>query len=125
MGRIEAALKEVVSCLEEYEFKKGVDSIMALADYGNTYFQSHEPWKLVKNDKQRAGSVLRSCLQIAKALIILMDPVMPAKMEEAWKQLGMSGLAEKLSLRMCCSRSQRPNSGKARDTVQQDGKIRP
>jgi methionyl-tRNA synthetase len=94
MGRIEAALKEVVSGLEEYEFKKAVDSIMALADYGNTYFQSQEPWKLVKSDKKNAGSILKSCLQIAKALIILMDPVMPAKMEEAWKQLGMPGLAE-------------------------------
>ena len=65
--------------------------MMTLADYGNTYFQSHEPWKLVKADKELAGSVLRSCLQIAKALVILMDPVMPTKMEAAWRQLGLEG----------------------------------
>jgi methionyl-tRNA synthetase len=44
---------------------------------------------MVKTDKTAAGAVLRSCLQIAKALIIMMQPVMPAKMEEAWRQLGM------------------------------------
>jgi len=38
-----------------------------------------------------AGAVLRSCLQIAKALVVLMDPVMPSKMDSAWKQLGLEG----------------------------------
>ncbi len=61
---------------------------------GTSYFQSHEPWKLVKADKELAGSVLRSCLQIAKALVILMDPVMPTKMEAAWRQLGLEGTVE-------------------------------
>ena len=91
MARIKQTLNEVVSDMEEYEFKKATDSVMTLADYGNIYFQSHEPWKLVKSDKAAAGAVLRSCLQIAKALVILMEPVMPSKMEAAWKQLGLEG----------------------------------
>lgn len=95
-ARIGQTMAEVISGLEEYEFKKATDSVMTLADYGNIYFQNHEPWKLIKNDKELAGSVLISCLQIAKALVILMEPVMPAKMEAAWKQLGMTGsVAEK------------------------------
>jgi methionyl-tRNA synthetase len=96
MARISQTLSEVVSGLEEYEFKKAIDSVMALADYGNIYFQSHEPWKLAKSDKAAAGAVLRTCLQIAKALVIFMQPVMPAKMESAGKQLGLEGsVAEK------------------------------
>jgi len=91
MERIEETTKDFVSAMEEYEFKKATDSVMSLADYGNTYFQSHEPWKLVKGDKARAGAVLRSCLQIAKALVILMDPIMPSKMDFAWRQLGLEG----------------------------------
>ncbi len=91
MTRISQTMAEVVSALDEYEFKKATDSVMTLADYGNIYFQSHEPWKLVKSDKASAASVLRSCLQIAKALVILMEPVMPAKMQSAWKQLGLAG----------------------------------
>ncbi|MDD2755831.1 MAG: methionine--tRNA ligase, partial [Methanothrix sp.] len=96
MARISQTLNEVAVDLEVYEFKKAIDSVMTLADYGNIYFQSREPWKLVKSDKAAAGCVLRSCLQIAKALVILMQPVMPTKMEDAWKQLGLDGtVAEK------------------------------
>jgi len=91
MARIEETKKDFISAMEEYEFKKATDSVMSLADYGNIYFQSHEPWKLVKSDKAMAGAVLRSCLQIAKALVVLMDPVMPSKMDSAWKQLGLEG----------------------------------
>ena len=94
MAKIDGTLKEVISGIEDYEFKKAVDSIMALADFGNIYFQAHEPWKLIKNDKDKAGSVLRSCLQIAKALVILMEPVMPSKMDAAWRQLGMDGISK-------------------------------
>lgn len=89
--KINGVIGEVTSALEEYEFKKVVDSAMALADYGNAYFQANEPWKMIKEDKDRCGVILKNCLQIAKALIILLDPVMPGKMQMAWKQLGQGG----------------------------------
>jgi len=95
LARIEASVGEVSSKIEDYEFKMAADGILALAAYGNTYFQSHEPWKLVKTDMANAGSVLRSCLQIAKALAILMEPFMPSKMQDAWRQLGQEGSVEK------------------------------
>jgi methionyl-tRNA synthetase len=93
MGRIESTAREVTFALEEYEFKRAVDAVMALADYGNIYFQAREPWKLVKEEREKAAPVLRSCLQIAKALVIMMEPVMPLKMEAAWAQLGLDGKA--------------------------------
>ncbi|OYV12763.1 MAG: methionyl-tRNA synthetase [Methanosaeta sp. ASO1] len=91
MARIKETMQEVSAALDEYEFKKASDSVMSLADYGNIYFQNHEPWKLVKSDMAAAASVLYSCLQIAKALIIFMEPVMPSKMQNAWKQMGLEG----------------------------------
>ena len=96
MKKIELTMKEVILSLEEYEFKKATDSIMTLADFGNIYFQSHEPWKLIKSDREKAGAILRSCLQIAKALVILMGPVMPAKMDDAGKQLGLEDKASEM-----------------------------
>jgi methionyl-tRNA synthetase len=99
MKKIEGTLEEVTSGLKEYEFKKATDSVMTLADFGNTYFQSREPWKLVRGDKALAGSVLKSCLQIAKALVIFMEPVMPSKMEAAWKQMGMEGTASETTFK--------------------------
>lgn len=93
MAKIEETVAEVVSALEEHEFKKLADGAMALADFGNVYFQGSEPWKLAKSDRVRCGAVLRNCLQIAKALAIFLQPVMPAKMELAWRQLGLDGTA--------------------------------
>jgi methionyl-tRNA synthetase len=85
---IEKALKEVKAAMAEYEFKKAVDSATALASFGNTYFQSHEPWSLIKEDRATCGHVLYNCLHLAKALSIIFEPVLPQIMETAWKGLG-------------------------------------
>jgi methionyl-tRNA synthetase (EC 6.1.1.10) len=92
MKRIEMSVGDVSSSLMEYEFKRASDAVLSLADYANTYFQSHEPWKLIRSDRRAAGSVLRNCLQMVKAMIILMEPFMPSRMAVAWKQLGMESL---------------------------------
>jgi methionyl-tRNA synthetase len=62
---------------------------MTLASYGNIYFQSKEPWNLVKEDKEECGRVLKNCMQIGKALTLLYEPLIPEKAANAWKQLGM------------------------------------
>jgi methionyl-tRNA synthetase len=88
---IEKSLKEVKAAMSEYEFKKAVDSAMSLASFGNIYFQSHEPWSLIKHDKIACGRVLYNCLHLAKALCLIFEPVIPGTMETAWKELGQEG----------------------------------
>jgi len=85
---IEKAINEVKITISEYEFKKAVDAAMALASFGNSYFQAHEPWKMFKEDKTACGNVLYNCLQLSKALSIIFEPVIPQTMELAWKELG-------------------------------------
>ncbi|MDY6958348.1 MAG: methionine--tRNA ligase [Halobacteriota archaeon] len=87
--KIRETEESICQGLEEYEFKKMIDSAMSLAIYGNSYFQSHEPWHLIKEDKTRCGEVIKNCLQIIKALSIFMEPVMPEKMQTLWGQLGL------------------------------------
>ncbi len=89
--KIKSTINNVVNAFDEYEFKKATDDMMELAAFGNAYFQSNEPWQLIKKDKKACGHVLKNCLQIAKALVILFEPILPMKMEHAWKQLGMQG----------------------------------
>ncbi len=88
---IRATTNDAKAALENYEFKKYADTVMSLASYGNTYFQSHEPWKLIKEDEALCGKVLKNCMQISRALCILFEPILPSKMEEAWQQLGQQG----------------------------------
>jgi methionyl-tRNA synthetase len=89
---IEKTKAEVLSAVDEYEFKKLVDAVMKLADFGNSYFQREEPWHLIKqgdSGKARCGEIIKNVLQLIKAICILLEAVMPVKMEEVWQQLGM------------------------------------
>ena len=91
LEKIRATIGTVILAFDEYEFKKATDAIMELAAYGNSYFQSNEPWALIKTDKAACARVVKNCLQIGKALILLFEPVLPGNMEKAWKQLGLPG----------------------------------
>jgi len=85
---IQSAADVTKAEIENYEFKKVCDAIITLADFGNTYFQGREPWKLIKEDRAACENVLYNCTQIVKALAILSWPSMPAKAEEIWGMLG-------------------------------------
>ena len=91
-AEIEKTREEVIRAVEEYEFKKLVDSVMKLADFGNGFFQREEPWHLIKKgdkERERCGEIVMNVLQILKAVCILLEAVMPTKIEEVWSQLGM------------------------------------
>jgi len=90
-GKIEATINTVVASFDEYEFKKATDAMMELAQYGNAYFQSNEPWQLIKKDPEACKHVVKNCLQIGKALVLLFEPIVPGNMEMAWRQLGLAG----------------------------------
>jgi methionyl-tRNA synthetase len=93
-AEIEKTREEAIRAVEDYEFKKFVDSAMKLADFGNRFFQREEPWHLIKEgekERERCEEIVKSVLQIIKAVCILLDAVMPEKMAEVWEQLGMEG----------------------------------
>jgi methionyl-tRNA synthetase len=86
--KLRSTINTVIAGFDEYEFKKATDAMMELAQYGNAYFQSYEPWQLIKKDPEACKHVVKNCLQIGKALVLLFEPVLPGNMEKAWKQLG-------------------------------------
>ncbi len=89
--KIGSTINTVIAGFDEYEFKKATDAMMELAQYGNAYFQSNEPWQLIKKDTDSCKHVVKNCLQIGKALVLLFEPILPGNMEKAWKQLGLVG----------------------------------
>ena len=89
---VSAAIKVAADTMKteiaNYEFKKISDAIVTLSDFGNTYFQGHEPWKLIKEDPSACEHVLYNCVQIVKALAVLSEPLVPEKASEIWGMLG-------------------------------------
>jgi methionyl-tRNA synthetase len=88
--RIVETREKMMNALEEYEFKKLVDVVMSLSDFGNAYFQSKELWKLVKSDKEACAREVKNCIQLVKALAVLLEPVMPLTMKRVQAQLGVT-----------------------------------
>ena len=85
---VEKTIETIRDGLDEYEFKKIADAIIGLAAYGNRYLQSREPWKLTKTESEKAAGVIHNCLWLTKALAVLMEPLLPFKVEAIWEQLG-------------------------------------
>lgn len=91
---VEKTIAEIRDGVDEYKFKRVTDSLIALCSYANRYIQSREPWKLSKKDPERAAMVIHNSLWLAKAIAVLMEPIMPGKAEKLWKQLGFSGIED-------------------------------
>ncbi|MFB0543677.1 MAG: methionine--tRNA ligase, partial [Candidatus Bathyarchaeia archaeon] len=90
-GVIEETLEAILSGLDEYEFKKIADAILNLSAFGNRYFQSHAPWKTLEEDREACSETIYNCLWIARALGVLLSPLLPGKAQELWEQLGEDG----------------------------------
>lgn len=85
LSKIEKTSKEVSELLSSCNFKKGLRAAMNLAKFGNVYFDQKQPWILVKEDKEKCGTVLHICLKIVKALAIFTAPYLPFSSDNVWK----------------------------------------
>ena len=85
---VEEAIMEIRHGLDEYEFKRVVDAVLTVASYGNRYLQEGEPWRRIKTDPEAAKLIIHNALWLAKAIAVLMEPIMPFKALELWRQLG-------------------------------------
>ncbi|MCU4750607.1 methionine--tRNA ligase [Halobacteria archaeon AArc-curdl1] len=90
-ARIEDALEETRTAVNDYSVRDVGLSATRLAQFGNEYIQRNEPWKLTDDDPERAAQVIRDCVQIAKAVGVLLQPVAPGKAQALWDQLGEDG----------------------------------
>ena len=88
LEEIRKTRESVDSAFRSFEFKLAVDGIMGLAGFGNNYIQKNAPWKLMKTDRKAAESAIADCLQIVKALALMLEPVLPDAAARCWAMLG-------------------------------------
>ena len=92
-AKIAELINRVQYAYDNWNFKEAVESIMELAALGNAYFQKHEPWKLVKEDKEKAQEILSFSAEIVKNLAILIKPILPEISEKIEKCLNLENLS--------------------------------
>jgi methionyl-tRNA synthetase len=79
----------IASYYENREFGKAILEIRAIADDANKYFDSYEPWKLVKVDPEKTKQVLTTILNLFRIMTIYLKPILPSyaqKVEELFKE---------------------------------------
>jgi len=85
--KIENAPDNVAKYLDQFKYKDALKAVVSLARDGNQYLNNKEPWKLIKEDKIKAGNVLYLCAQLVRSIAILIAPFLPFTAEQIWKDL--------------------------------------
>ncbi len=90
---IESCPNTIADLFAKTEFRAAYKEILRFASIGNTYLEKTAPWTLIKNGNvDAAKKVLYLCLNMAKSLAIVANPIMPTKTAEIWtEQLGFEG----------------------------------
>jgi methionyl-tRNA synthetase len=97
---VDAGFETVGDLLERASFKAALGEAMALATRVNQYVSEAAPWALVKDDRQRAGTVLFVALRAVDSLKTLLAPFLPFSSQAVHELLGYEGrLAGPLEIR--------------------------
>ena len=90
-SQIKVLKKNVETSLEQYRFREALREAMNLARLGNKYLADMEPWKVIKEDKTRVGTILFISLQITANLCLLLAPFLPFTVRKLTAFLNFSG----------------------------------
>ena len=100
--KINQAPEKIAASLENFKFREAMNQLMDLARAGNKYLADTEPWKVIKENKGRAASIMNHALQTVANLAILSEPFLPftsAKLFEMlqtdrmeWNEAGSTNL---------------------------------
>ena len=92
---------EITDLMNNVEERSALRAILALSDAGNKAFQDGEPWKMRKENPEKAASLLRTLCFLIRDLGIMIEPFMPSTSEKifsffgdrkwTWQDLGSYG----------------------------------
>ena len=75
------ALKDIPAKLDAalaaFKFRDALVIAMEIARLGNKYLAETEPWKVIKEDREKAGSILNFAVQLVAQSAIALEPFIP------------------------------------------------
>jgi methionyl-tRNA synthetase len=81
--------ERIAGYYENYKFKDAVSETMNLVRDANKYFNDTEPWKAVKENKERCGTIINICLQLCNTFAVLFSPILPYTSEKLLRMLNI------------------------------------
>jgi methionyl-tRNA synthetase len=84
--------EKIASSIERYRFREALSFVMDFARMGNKYLADTEPWKTIKEDQVRTGTILNIALNIAANLAIVAEPFLPFTSAKIFEMFGLKDL---------------------------------
>lgn len=75
-------IKTILDAFEAVELKKALLDILDLCSGGNKFFQDNEPWRLIKEDKEKCAAVIGGLFGFVRDISILLYPYIPTAVEK-------------------------------------------
>jgi methionyl-tRNA synthetase len=84
-------------CYQKFHLRKASQTLMELAQLGNTYFDAQKPWVLAKDPEKREQleNTIALSIECIKNLALVASPIIPATAEKIWHMLGYTSLLAK------------------------------
>jgi methionyl-tRNA synthetase len=89
---IKAKIAKINDLYLKCEFRSVIREIMEIGDIGNKFLQDSEPWKVIRENKEKAREILSNCISIVYRLCILLKPIIPELCEKLEGQLNFPDL---------------------------------
>lgn len=92
LREFEETKAKIGTLLDAFRFRDAQKEAMNLARLGNKYLADTEPWKTIKTDPDRVGTILNLSLQLTANLSISFGPFLPFSTEKLQRMLGIEQL---------------------------------
>jgi methionyl-tRNA synthetase len=91
LGQIGAGFESVGGLIDEAKFKAALGEAMRLSSLGNQYVDHQAPWAVIKEDRERAATVLFIALRMVDSLKTIFTPFLPFSSQRLHELLGYEG----------------------------------
>ncbi len=93
LERVDELLGSEAEHIEAVELRAGLRDALEAASEVNAYLNASEPWKLVKDDRARAATVLWTAIQAVAGVRVAFAPYLPFSTESLGDMLGIGPVA--------------------------------
>ena len=91
LAAVATGFQAVGKLIEEARFRAAIAEAMRLSTIGNQYVDHQAPWAVIKEDRERAATILYVALRIVDSLKIIFTPFLPFSSQKLHELLGYEG----------------------------------
>lgn len=87
LNQFKESAVSVSAFYDNFRFRDALSETMNAVRSANKYFNDSEPWKLIRDNKERCEAVIYTCLELCHSIAVLISPVLPFTADKILKIL--------------------------------------